>query len=133
MPLAVDAVLDALEQFGVPARADLGVAELAHPCVFHPAAELRRHRLHAVADAQYRNAQLEDPIGRFRRGVLVYGGRAAREDDAARSEVADEGLADVEGMQLAIHLRLPDPARDQLRVLRAEVEDEDLVAHYSPW
>src|SRR5258708_37827598 len=117
----------------MPARAELGVAELAHPRVFHPAAELRRHRLHAIADAQHRNAQLEDPIGRFRRGVFVCGGRAAREDDPARSEVADERLADLEGMQLAIHLRLPDPARDQLRVLRAEVEDEDLVAHYSTW
>src|SRR6185503_10211776 len=38
--------------------------------------------------------------------------------------------ADVEGMQFAINTRLADAACDQLRVLRAEVENEDLVVSH---
>jgi len=48
-------------------------------------------------------------------------------------------VINVEGVQLAIDLRLSYPARDQLRVLRPKVEDKDLVVHssaglpYSTW
>jgi hypothetical protein len=46
------------------------------------------------------------------------------------SKFADELWRDVVGMQLAIHLLLAHAAGDQLRDLRAEVEDEDfLVGH----
>ena len=56
---------------------------------------------------------------------------AARQDDALRREVAHEGVADVVRMYLAIHVRLAHASRDQLRDLRAEVEDQDLVVHGS--
>ena len=36
---------------------------------------------------------------------------------------------DVVGVDLAVHMRLAHAARDQLRDLRAEVEDQDLVVH----
>ena len=130
--LAVDAVLDAFEQSGMAAGADLGIAEFAHPGILDLAAELSRHGLHAVADPE-RDPELEDGLGGLGRGVVVHGGGPPGEHDAARGEAADEFLVDVEGMQLAVDLRLPDAARDQLRVLRAEVEDEDLVVHYSTW
>jgi hypothetical protein len=59
-------VLDAVEQRGVAAGADLGVAELA----LCPASTLPpsccRHGLHAVADAQHRHAQLEHRLRRAR-------------------------------------------------------------------
>ena len=115
------------------AGADLGIAEFTHPGILDLAAELGRHGLHAVADPEHRNPELEDGVGGLGRRVIVHGGRPPREDDAARGKAADEILVDVEGMQLAVDLRLPDAARDQLRVLRAEVENEDLVVHYSTW
>jgi hypothetical protein len=42
--------------------------------------------------------------------------------------VQDFGI-DVVGEQLAVHMRFADAARDQLRVLRAEVEDGDEFLH----
>ncbi len=44
-------------------------------------------------------------------------------------ERADEVVADVVRMDLAEDMRLADAARDQLRDLGAEVEDQDLVVH----
>ena len=44
----------------VPARAHLGIAELAHRARLDGAAELRRHRLHPVADAEHGHAQRPD-------------------------------------------------------------------------
>ena len=52
-------VLDAIEQRRVAARAHFGIAELAHLARLHLAAELLRHGLHAVADAEHRHAELE--------------------------------------------------------------------------
>ncbi len=126
---AVDAVLNAFEELGVAARAHFGVAELAHLGVFDAAAQWSRHRLHAVADAENGDPELEYGLGRLGRGVFVDRSRTAGENHPARGEVANEAVADVEGVQLAIDFGFPDPARDQLRVLRAEIEDEDLVVH----
>ena len=43
------------------------------------------------------------------------------------AELRDLGRIVVPGPDLAIDADLADAARDQLRVLRAEIEDEDLV------
>src|SRR5258706_15945808 len=117
----------------MPARADFGISEFAHPGILDLAAELRRHGLHAVADPEHRNPELEDRVRRLRRGIFIYRGGAAGENDAAGGQAADKFLVYVEGMQPPVDLRFPDAARDQLRILRAEVEDEDLVVHYSTW
>ena len=47
----------------------------------------------------------------------------------AGRERADEGLAHVVGVDLAIDVRLAHAPRDELRDLGAEVEDQDLVVH----
>ncbi len=65
-------VLDAVEQPGMAARADLGRAELTHPPRLHATAQLLRHGLHAVADAQHRNAEPEHRLRRLA-GRLVVG------------------------------------------------------------
>jgi hypothetical protein len=60
----------------------------------------------------------------------VFGGRfrAARQDDALGAVGGDLGRVVVPGPDLAVDPELADAAGDQLRVLRAEVEDQDLVA-----
>ena len=125
--LGVDAVLDVAQQRAVAARPDLGVAELADAARHHAAAELRRHGLHAVADAEHRHAELEHRARRRRRARRGHRLRAAGEDHAARTEGAHRGVAHVPGMDLAVDAELAHAARDQLRVLRAEVEDQDAV------
>ena len=122
-------IFQGVQQLRVPPRAHLGIAELAHPARLDLAAQLLRHGLHAVADSQYGNAQLEHrlrcPIVRFLVGRHV----AAGQDDAPGAEFAHERIRDVTGMNLAIDLCLAYPARDELRVLRAEIENQDLVVH----
>jgi hypothetical protein len=56
---------------------------------------------------------------------------AAGQDDSARRELANEAVAHVAGMNLAVDPRLAHAARDQLRVLRAEIEDQDLFVMHA--
>ena len=126
-------VLNAVQQLGVAARTHFGVAKFALVAALHLAAQLLGHGLHAVANAQHGQAQLEHGIGR---AVvhLVHAGVAAREDDALElavpGPVAHPVAAHVAGVDFAVHMRFADAAGDELRDLRAEVEDEDfLVLH----
>src|SRR5205085_11070284 len=96
------------------------VAELAHESILDGSAELCGHGLHAVADAQHRSAGAP---GRFRgAGRLTFGHarRTAGEDDPRRREVANERIADVERLDLAVHVQLAHAPGDELSVLRAE-------------
>ena len=126
-PRSLVAILDTLEECRMAAGTDLGVAELAFARTFDLAAQLLRHGLHAVADAQNRYAELEHALRRAPVLGLVNRVRTARKDDAPGLEFADERLADIERVQLAIHLLFAHAAGNQLRDLRAEIEDEDLL------
>ena len=88
------------------------------------AAELLRHQLHAVADAERRHAELEDARVDARRPVGVHGRRPAAEDDRVRVARADRLGRDRVPHELGIDAALAHAARDQLRVLAAEVEHE---------
>ena len=112
MAFAVYPVLDALEQLGVPARPDLGVAELTHLRALDLAAELLGHRLHPVADSEDRDAEIPDRLGRAWGLLLVHRRGPAGEDDPARRELADETVGDVVGVELAVDVLLAYPARD---------------------
>jgi hypothetical protein len=70
------------QQLGVAARAHRGKAEFALVAAFDLAAQLVRHGLHAVADAQHRHAELEHRLRRLVGRVLVDAGVAAGEDHA---------------------------------------------------
>ena len=59
--------------------------------------------------------------------------RAAREDDRARGHGADLLEGHRAGVDLAVDALLADAAGDELRVLRAEVEDEDELASRHVW
>src|SRR5579859_1722748 len=117
-------VLDAVQELRVPACPDLGIAELAHFARLDAAAELLRHGLHAVADAEHRDAELEYSLRGAPGGLLVRRHVAAGQDDAGRAELAHERVACIAGVNLAVDLGFADAARDQLRVLGAEIEDE---------
>jgi len=104
-----------------PDRMQVGVAELALPRRHHLAAEMPAHQLHAVADPQHRHAQLEQLLGHCRRPLLVNRLRPAGEDDPFRVESTDRRQFHVEGMQLAVDVRLAHPPGDELGVLRPEI------------
>jgi hypothetical protein len=63
---------------------EVGLAELGDTGSLDPAAELLRHELHPVADAERRNAELEDAWIDLRRALGVDGGGAAGEDERER-------------------------------------------------
>ncbi len=90
-------------------------------------AELLRHRLHAVADAEHGNAELEHDSRRTRRLRIRDRLGTAGQDDALRLEGADFVVRDVPGQDLAVHAHFAHAPRDELRVLRAEIENQDPV------
>ena len=106
-----------------------GAAELAMVAAFDAAAHLRHHGLLAVADAEHGQAGLEHPVGRARRAELGDAGRAAGQDDGFRLEALEGLLGLVEGHDLGVDALLAHAARDQLRDLAAEIDDEDGVGH----
>jgi hypothetical protein len=89
------------------------------------AAQGLRHQLVAVADAQHRYAELEQP-GIDRRGAgFVDACGAAGQDDAGGALGPDLLQWRVVRDDLRVHVALADPAGDQLRVLRPEIDDQD--------
>ncbi|MNS90742.1 hypothetical protein D3C72_1248050 [compost metagenome] len=120
-------VAQALEQrIGVD-HVHFGMAEFALVSRFGGTAQLHGHGLHAVADAEDRQAAVEHFLrrgGRARQGGRF---RATGQDDALGAEGGDLGRVVVPRPDFAVHAELADAARDQLGVLRAEIEDEDLV------
>ena len=109
------------------AHRQLRAAELADLGALDLAAELGRDELHAVTDAEHGDAELEQLAVQPRRARRVDRGRAAGEDQALGLALADLGGADVVGQQLAEDAQLAHAARDELRVLAAVVEHDDLV------
>lgn len=93
-----------------------------------PAEELREE-LHAVTDAEHGHAELEDAAVGQRRVSGIHAGRAAAEDQAARFHRGDPRGGGVVADDGGIHVALTDAARDDLRVLGPEIQDDDLLVH----
>ena len=108
---------------------DLGAAEFAVVAALDRAAELVRHGLLAVADAEHRHAGLVDRHRRERRVLVEHRCRPAGEDHAFGFELAQRRLRLLKRHDLAIDPLLAHAPRDQLGHLRAEIDDEDLVVH----
>ena len=89
------------------------------------AAEVAGHELHAVADAENGDAQLEDAGVGVGRALRVDRRRPAGEDERQRAPRRDRrrrrGVVD----ELRVDAALAHAPGDQLRVLAAEVDDED--------
>ncbi len=88
-----------------------------------------RDQLHAVADPQDRNAEVEHATIDSRGARLEHRVGTARENDPLRGELLHEREVRAFGgrMDLAVHVLLAHAPRDQLRELRAAIEDQDLV------
>src|SRR5262249_36949832 len=91
----------------------------------HLAAQRQASQLHAVADAEDGNAQLEQPRVAGRGAGLVDAGRAAGEDEAPGAQGLDSLGGQVVADKLAKDVLLAHAPGDQLAVLGAEVEDEN--------
>jgi hypothetical protein len=115
-----------VEQAAV-ARFDFGVAEFPMRRCLDLAAELRRHGLHAIADAQHGNAEFEYRLRGSRRIVEIDGLRTAREDDAIGPERPEILVRHIPGVNLGVDPDLAHAPGDQLGVLAAEIEDQQPV------
>ena len=105
-----------------------GAAVLAVVRRLDDAAELLAQQLEAVADAEHRHAELEH-------SAVASGASASSTLDGPPESTMPCGAKRAHGVQrqtarmdLAVDAALADPARDQLGVLGAEVEDQDPVA-----
>ncbi len=86
-----------------------------------------RHHLLAIADAEDRHAGLEDRLRRARRTFLQHGGRTAGQDHRLGRQ-RGKGLGGLlKRRDLAIDAGLAHAPRDELRHLRAEIDDQHLV------
>ena len=118
---------DALEQLGVFGDLDLGAAELAVMPALDLAAELLRHRLLAVADAEHRHAGVINRLWCKRRILVEHRGGPAGEDHAARLHRRERRRRVLERHDLGIDPLLADTPRDQLGHLGAEIDNENFV------
>src|SRR3954452_15595430 len=106
---------------------DIGAAELAVMATFDIAHKLGRHGHLAVANPEHRNAGIEDRLRGARRALFVHGFWTAREDNRLRLHLRKRRFRLLERDDLGIHALLAYPARNQLRHLATEVDDQNLV------
>ena len=104
----------------------LGLAVFPGDGLAAPAAQKVHHQLHAVTDAQHRDAQGEQGRVHRRCAFFKHRGRAAGEDQGIGLERAYLVHGDAEGLQLAVNAALAHPAGHQQVILPAEIQDQDL-------
>jgi hypothetical protein len=114
-----------LEEAGSVLDFNVGVSVLAVIGGPDFSTELMHHKLKSVTDAKHRYAQLEDPRVRGRRIGVIHRRWAARKNDSYRGIAADFFQAGGAGENHGKDILFTDAARDQLRILRTEVEDYD--------
>ena len=110
---------------GVDRIANDRVAELAVARPPDLAAEHLGHQLHAVTDAEHRHVEVEDRRVALRRAGIRHAARSAGENQPDRAFRAERVERRVERHDLGVHRQLAQTTRDELRVLRAEIENEN--------
>src|SRR3990172_2573858 len=108
--LLVEVILDIAQQAGVAMRADPRMSVFPQARCRHLPAQLFRHGLHAVTDAEHRDTEREDDLRGPEAGGDGDGFRTAREDDGLWPEGLDGVRREVEGMDLAVDAGLADPS-----------------------
>src|SRR5439155_17504022 len=100
---------------------------------FDLATQLVSQQLHAVADTEDGFLGVEHVL-RYERCVRrVDAGWAARQDEALRAESPNTLLGGIVRNQLAVHVMLANPPRNELAVLRAKVDHCDSVTFSGQW
>src|SRR3954463_3546912 len=130
MALGITTVFDAFQQPGMSAGADLCIAKFAYQAIFDPTAKLRRHSLHAIADAEHGYSEFEHRLRCARCAVYNHRSRTARQDDSLRCEAAHELITDVMGVQFAVNPCLTHATRNQLAVLSAEIQYQNFIVSH---
>gem|GEM_PF-3412553 len=120
-------VPEALEQRARRLHLEIGTAELRRMAALDDAAELGAERLLAIADAEDRDSGVEDRLWRPRAAFRRHRGRTAGEDHALRLHLLEGRSGVLERVDLAIDPGFADAARNQLRHLAAEIDDQDGV------
>ena len=82
-------------------------------------------QMHAIADPQDWQPEVEDRGIAPRSARFVYARRAARKDQGERIELANSLCRDIVTDDPRKRMPLTNPARDQLDVLGTEIEDQD--------
>ena len=84
-----------------------------------------RHKHQSVTNSQYGNAQQKNLRIDLRRAFVIHTGWPAGKNQAIRFQRGDFGGGRIEANNFRIHLAFPHAAGYHLRVLRAEIEDEN--------
>ena len=133
VPLFCTKILQAIQQSGVAVSTHLCRSKLPRAPCFHFAAELLRHGLHAVTNAQYGNAKAKDSFGGFVRLVFIDTGVATRQDDALQIAICSVGshplVRNITGMNFTEHVGIAYSASNKLGDLRSEVKNQNLLMH----
>ena len=104
---------------------DLGRPVFALVCSSRPCRRAVGHELLAVADAEHRHAELEQARIAARRFGIVDALRATAQDDRGGIELFQRVERQRARVDLAVDVALAHAPRDELRVLRAVVENEN--------
>ena len=80
-------------------------------------AEIARHQMQSIADAQNRNTELEDHGRYLQRTFFEDACGPARQHDSNRRGLADLGSAEISTLDDRLHAQLPKTPRNQLGVL----------------
>ena len=95
--------------------------------LFHRAAQQIRRQLHSVADAQHRHAQLIHALVAAGCILFQHARRAAGENHAHGVLRANRLQTRVIGQDAGIHMAFAHAPRNQLRVLSAEIQNDDFL------
>ena len=91
----------------------------------HTAAQCVHHKLQSVTDAEHWHAELEYLGISCRRIFVINGGWSPRQNDAYGQLTANLLKAAVAGKNYGIDTLLAHSPGNQLRILRAEIENDD--------
>ncbi len=104
------------------------MTELTLPCGDHLATEKVGDELHSVTDPQDRHAKLKNRWGQLGSTLRIDRGRATRENQPRNLTSFIFIWWLTKGPNLTVDVLLTDSPSDQLGVLGAEVQDQNLAA-----
>src|ERR1700746_779577 len=99
---------------------------------FPRAAELLRHRLLAVADAEDRHTRRVDRLRRKRRALLKHRGRPPGQNHTLRSQSREGFTSLLEWHDFAKNFLCADAPGNKLSHLRTKIDDENLIVPSEP-